>query len=306
MKHYDQYKEFKINLILKYKRNLSRSILEKKIDSFVSINDFLAVEMSRGPDESTGNINYNYQSSINVFYFFTILVKHFNFNKILCIPNFVIKWKEYIDKTGIVFYHDSGELIIPAELKNKIKECMNSDIRFIYFTLMLVQKKTNEGISHANIIVIDLFKNTVERFEPYGSITEDMDESTNDAIENRLLKILELKKFNYIRPLDISPKLGPQKKADAYGGMCVTFSMLYLQLRLMNPDIDQKELVNYLLKKKKKDLINLILRYAKFIELTLKAHSYQIFKVNDHIKYEWFTKQQYIISKKKGKYIWIK
>jgi hypothetical protein len=129
MKHYDQYKEFKINLILKYKRNLSRGILEKNLDSFVSINDFLAVEMSKGPDESTGNINYDYQSYTNVFNFFTILVKHFNFNKILCIPNFVIKWKEYIEKTAVVFYHDNGELIIPSELKSKVKECMNSNVR---------------------------------------------------------------------------------------------------------------------------------------------------------------------------------
>jgi hypothetical protein len=167
----------------------------------------------------------------------------------------------------------------------------------------MIDKLSNKGINHANVIFIYLFKKTLERFEPYGVLFMTSEKKINNAIKTRLLSILELEDFKYLSPLDISPKFGLQSKADAYGGMCVTFSMLYLQLRLMNPDVIQKELVNYLLNKERKDLINIILRYAKFIEITLKKYDYQIFEDEKYIQKKWFDKQEYIISKKNDKII---
>ena len=61
----------------------------------------------------------------------------------------------------------------------------------------------------------------------------------------------ELNNYKYISPVDISPKIGPQGKADAYTGMCLTFSLIYLQLRIMNPEVEQTEVVKYILKKSK-------------------------------------------------------
>lgn len=301
MKYYDKYKKFKTNLILKYKNSLSRNSNQKILDSFISIDDFLAVEMSKGPEEKAGNIFYNYQSVGNTFNFFTILVNHYKFNEILCIPKIVTKWKKYIDLANIVFIFHSDELIIPKKLKKKIKKCMDADIRFIYFTFIISYKDIE--LTHVNMIVIDLFKNTLERFEPYGFINKHEETKVNNAIKNRLLNLLELENFKYLNPLDISPKIGPQKKADAYNGMCATYTMLYLQLRLMNPDIIQKQLVNYLVKMNKTKLINLVLRYAKFIELTLKNYEYQIFENDKYISKKWIKKQEYIISSKEKNFI---
>lgn len=301
MEHYNQYKNFKKKLILKYKKGLSRTSTTGKIlDSFVSIDDFLSVEMSKGPNESPGNINYFYQDYCNVFNFFNILYNHYHFNEILCIPNFVIKYKEYIDSTAIVYFRDVDELIIPYKLISKIKKCMYSNKRFIYF-MLVIDSKSGRQLSHANVIVIDLYKKTLERFEPYGIIKDKLQESINNAIETRLLNILEIDNFKYLAPFDISPNLGPQAKADAYGGMCVTFSMLYLQLRLMNPDIIQKQLINYLVNKK--DLRKLVLRYAKFIETTLKNYDNQIFEQQEYINKKYYSTQDYIISGSNKKYI---
>lgn len=302
MNYYNSYKKFKRNLIYKYKKELSRNnqvqnqVQDQELDKFISINDFLATEMSKGPKEEPGNINYFYQSYANIYNFFTILVNHYNFNQILCIPNFVLKFKNYIDTTSIVYFTDSKELIVPIKLKYKINKCMdvNNNSRFIYCTFMIDNIK-NTGPNHANMIIIDLYKKTLERFEPYGYI-EKFENEINNVISNRLLKIIELNNFTYLSPFDISIKLGPQSKADAYGGMCVTFSMLYLQLRLMNPDTIQKELIEYLIKKDKQVLKKMILRYAKFIEITLKKYNYQIHENDIYVQKKWKSIQKYIIS----------
>lgn len=318
MNHYDSYKKFKKKIIVKYKKKsnklskksskkpskksskkMSRNTVSDNLDKFISINDFLAEEMSKGPKEEKGRINYYYQSYTNIFNFFTILLNYYDFNEILCIPKFVLKFKNYIDITSIVYYLDKKEFIIPIELQNKIKKCSESNVRFLYCTFMIDTMK-NEGINHANILIFDLYKNTVERFEPYGHLHKQTEHEINEAIENRLMRIIDLENFTYLSPFDISPVIGPQKKADAYDGMCISFCMLYLQLRLMNPDTIQKELIEYLSKKDHTDLRKLILKYAKFVELTLKKYYHVIHKNDKYIGEKFNSLQDYLISSEKS------
>lgn len=314
MNHYDSYKKFKKKIILKYKKSgkqttkstskksskkMSRSTESENMDKFISINDFLAEEMSKGPTEEKGTINYHYQSYTNIFNFFTILVNYYDFNEILCLPKFVLKFKNYIDMTSIVYYVDKKEFIIPVELQNKIKKCSESNVRFVYCTFMIDSLK-NKGINHANILIFDLYKNTLERFEPYGHLHKGKEHEINEAIKTRLMRIIDLENFTYLSPFDISPVIGPQTKADAYNGMCISFCMLYLQLRLMNPDTIQKELIEYLSKKDHKELKKLILRYAKFVELTLKNYSRVIYKNDKYIREKFNLLQDYLISSEKS------
>ena len=310
MNHYDSYKKFKKNIIVKYtktskkqskktSKKLSRSTNSEKMDKFISINDFLAEEMSKGPVEDKGKINYYYQSYSNIFNFFTILANYYNFNEIVCIPKFVLKFKEYIDVTSIIYYSDTKEIIVPTKLRDKIKNCFESNVRFVYCTFMIDSSK-NKGINHANILVIDLHKKTIERFEPYGHLNKELEHNINDAIKIRLMRIVDLEDFTYLSPFDISPLKGLQSKADAHDGMCVTFCMLYLQLRLMNPDTIQKELIEYLLEKDKHELKKLILKYAKFVELTLKKYYYVIHENDNYIRKKWNSLQEFIISGEKS------
>jgi uncharacterized membrane protein len=44
----------------------------------------------------------------------------------------------------------------------------------------------------------------------------------------------------------------------------------------MNPDIDRKLIIKYLLSKSKEEIINIILRYAKYIEDTLKKNASEV------------------------------
>jgi len=175
MNHYYLYKKFKKNLITKYKKRSRNNITDNNLDKFVSINNFLAKEISKGPNEELNKINYHYQSYSNIYNFFRILVEYYDFNKILCIPKFTLKYKKYIDLTSIIYFIDRNEFIIPVELKKKIKKCKNSNARFIYCTFMIDNYyNKNENLNHANILIIDLYKQTIERFEPYGVLNNEI------------------------------------------------------------------------------------------------------------------------------------
>ena len=60
---------------------------------------------------------------------------------------------------------------------------------------------------------------------------------------------------------------GLQARLDAFSGLCVTWAILYMHYRLLNPDIDPKKLISYLDKKATK---NFLLRYTKYVEDVLK------------------------------------
>ena len=69
--------------------------------------------------------------------------------------------------------------------------------------------------------------------------------------------------------------------------MCVTITMMYLHMRILNPDIKQKKIINYFLEKDKKELKTIILKYARFVELTLKRNKNVTIKLQDNIlKYD--------------------
>ena len=74
--------------------------------------------------------------------------------------------------------------------------------------------------------------------------------------------------FTYIPPSKYEPKDGLQERLDAFSGMCVTWSILYLHYRILNPDIPPKRLINYL---DKKITRNVLLRYTKYVEDVLKG-----------------------------------
>ena len=56
--------------------------------------------------------------------------------------------------------------------------------------------------------------------------------------------------------------------------------MMYLHLRILNPDIKQTKIVKHLLSYNSKKLKELILRYARHVERTLKNNSKLIEKFN--------------------------
>ncbi len=269
------------------RRKLARveilSKYDKNKDKFISIDEYLSEEISKGPKASPGQINYWYQNYENIFNYFLIILNKFKELELLCIPNHVLKQGKIIIRAASAYFVNDNYIFVPNNMKNELKKCESiGTTRFIYFTFIIVQKSLEE-LTHANIVIIDIHKKTIERFEPYGyiPISNKIDKLFNEDV----LPKLELTNYKYIPPTEISPKIGIQSKADAYYGMCVTISMMYLQLRIMNPDVPIKKVINYLLKMTKEKLTSIILKYAKYVEETLKDNTKYVNELNEQLYY---------------------
>ena len=241
----------------------------------------ISKKSSMGSMETLGEIHYHYQKYDNIFNFFDILMKKDkNIKEVLCIPDVGRKWMRSFLKVNLNKDKlDTSELMmknvkpvdpeVSIDLFNQmIKKCKK---RIIAVTVQLIVE--GKPGTHANMLVIDAKKKTVELFEPHGKRSE---QTTMDSLEgaynisDKLLKKYFEKFFHdykYISPKDYLPSYGFQAKIDAYSGLCVTWSTMYLHYRVLNPDSNSKEITKHIKKKVNKDFL---LKYAKYIEQTVK------------------------------------
>tara|TARA_B110000208_G_C11800888_1_gene442268 strand:- start:10100 stop:10975 length:876 start_codon:yes stop_codon:yes gene_type:complete len=276
-------KEYKTDVLNKYDKNK---------DKFITIDEYLDKELNLGPNEKSYKTSYNYQNLHNIYnYFFLIKLKEVNKYKVLCLPNFIIN---DINLDGTVYKLRNTILvniyynyyIIPKNLKELIEKCRNNKNHIlIYLTCGISFGKDIDKKRHTNMVIINLQKNTIERFEPHGNCKRisDINNKVN-ILFKKMLKDIDLK-FKYISPIELSNKIGIQEVADSYSGMCTTISMLYLQMRLINLDKKQRDIINYFLKKDKKKLKDLILRFAKYIKNKLEKYYIEINNLNNELIY---------------------
>lgn len=260
--------------IIKKKYEELKLKFDKNKDGLISLDEYLSDELSQGPKAKPSSIDYNYQHYENIYNYFVIEFKKKRKFKILCAPNFVLKYGksfEYQIRASIIYNFHKDEFYFNDRIVNAVKKCLNqTDIRFIFFGFVLINSSSFAD-THANMIIVDLYKKTFERFEPYGYGNLRDEKKIDLRLKEQGKEILGLNKnYKYISPINISPKLGVQSIADAFCGLCVTISMMYLHLRVLNPDISQKKIIKFLVKRDKKDLKTMILKYARHVEVTLK------------------------------------
>jgi len=286
----------KSNKIHSYK-NKSRKIGKKsrkrkskkdhlKTDDIIDVP--LSNKISLGTFETEGDKNYHYQAYNNIYsYFGQILKQDKNLAKILCFPDNKNEWMNTFIKVNLDDKNiNSSELVIqnislvgPEENLNKIldlvRSCENKGHKFFVITVMLVVP--GKPGSHANILILDLKEKTIELFEPHGKRTEmttmDSLEGAYKISDNLLKKMFSkiLPKYSYISPQNYLPTYGLQWRIDSYTGLCVSWTMLYIHYRILNPNIERKRLVQYMNTFTKK----FILRYVKQVEETIKNTKFE-------------------------------
>jgi glutaredoxin len=168
---------------------------------------------------------------------------------------------------------------VPDNFWNSLKRC-NGGKRFIVFPFGFSCKKSG----HANYIIYDSYKRTMERFETHGDINEILDKSllpcVDAPVDDHLQMLFEenmgrdfIRK--YYKPLEFCPKLGfqtlqekePYKMYDP-SGFCAAWSCWYADLRLLNGDVDSKTLIRKTIKALKSSpekLTDFIRNYSQFI-----------------------------------------
>lgn len=240
-------------------------------------------KISLGTLATEGSDDFHYQAYENIFTFFTkILEKDNHLKDILCFPKSKYDWLNSFIRINLDDEDINSSILVERNvslrnaesnlkiIKDLVRTCESKGKRFFVMTIMLIVP--GKPGSHANIIVIDLKEKSIELFEPHSKTTE---LSTLDSLEgaytisNRLLRKTFAKilpKYTYIAPNDYLPRYGLQSKTDAYTGLCITWSMIYVHYRILNPEKSRKEIIKHMNKIKRR----FILRYAGYVEQLIK------------------------------------
>ena len=258
---------------------------DKNNDNFVSIAEYLDANKSLGPKAYQGKLNYHYQDFHNFMNYFMWMIDNDPKIKILCIPDSTIRFKGHYYRGAMVVSYDDKLTIVPQTIKKGIFDCLQSETRFVIMSLM-VFNTTRDGFGHQNILLFDRKLKTIERFEPHGhhswfsgEDTEKIKRISNHVNQTVVKMVLKyLPRYSYILPEMISPPNGIQCKSDSYNGMCITWCMIYLHLRILNPRMPSQQLYQKILRRPAKDLTAMCLRYARRVERVLKRENLEYHK----------------------------
>jgi hypothetical protein len=124
------------------------------------------------------------------------------------------------------------------------------------------------SFGHANYLLFDKKKKTLERFESFGKVDSDciadkkIDSKIKKLFEDNL-KNTEYSNFTYMKPLQIFPEDNVQtiqedetrwkeRSQNNPVGFCSVWSLWYIDLRTSNPDVEPKKLIKDAIKEIRK------------------------------------------------------
>jgi hypothetical protein len=246
----------------------------------------IAKYVSKGSEETDGDMFYKYTNYNIIFLFFKYLLNNnTKLKEILCFPQKIYEWNNifiniYLDKKGInnkqklISKFKSNNIFTDIDnVKTIINNCEINNCRFFIFIFALTTNM-NVRYSHANIVIGDIKEKTVELFEPHGKrhYDSELDEllgayNISDKLIKKFFKHI-IPNYKYISPQIYLPSKGLQGSVDAFSGICITWTMLYLHYRILNPQKNKKTIINHLKTLKR----NFILRYIKYVELEIKKN----------------------------------
>lgn len=212
-----------------------------------------STKISRGTRATVGNIDFHYQKYANMSSFFNIIglpnLYHTLFNiELVC-----------MDDNIVPIYNDKVKLT-------------HVTCKFIIF---VVNVMTSEG-NHANVALVNNHHKTIEFFEPHGH-RKNKNSGIADFKGLYIEKVKVLKKvfsviiprYVFINSIDHCKKTSFQTEIDPdeNTGFCITWCILFIHYRCLNPHILLSKLIIYLSK-----IITPVklLKYAKFVEDTVK------------------------------------
>jgi len=156
----------------------------------------------------------------------------------------------------VIYWKDRNTYYLDENVELYIKRVLNLKHRIIFMKLVISSPES----LHANIIIYDRERNTLMRFEPYGD-WEFADSYYLDKFIIRLFKKCldnkAVKTLKYLRPANYLDKTKFQSSSESNRslsvgdprGYCLAWSMWFLELKLLNPDFDEKILVETALDK---------------------------------------------------------
>lgn len=168
--------------------------------------------------------------------------------------------KDYVCHSQKIFNHviiwkSIDKIFVSPWLEDSIYETLNlyPDIELIIFKLTILNDMNQ---SHANMIIYDVDKNIIERFDPYG-IVPYIDSESIDAYLSGLFTSI-IPDVEYISPQLTSNGISFQVYSDENNsnnyvendpnGFCVAWCLWYSEMRAMNSDVCPKNLIKFSVK----------------------------------------------------------
>ena len=203
------------------------------------------------------------------------------------------------NKKEYIFNKKDFDIELPGKVSiNEFKELLNDakkrGRRFTILPLIIRWSCNYKFEGHSNLLIFDFEKNIVERFEPYGYISQFSEDEiiVSKAFNSDFKKILKKinPKFKYIDPSQ-SLKKGPQhfeesqltrysiiKNSKDPEGFCGAWSLWYADLRLSNPDKSPNELIIKALKSIKTSNTRFLRKFIRNYSLFLVKERYKFLK----------------------------
>lgn len=194
--------------------------------------------------------------------------------KIVCV------WKGTTGDGGMFFENKKGFEVKDWVLK-ELKRCFSQTKS--RFTVGILSLTLDTGVSHANALIFDSENKIITRFEPHGAGLEINYNVGELDSQIGIWMGRNLNGWTYQAPIHYCPTSGPQtletkiyydsKMKALYGenlnkeagGFCSAWSLLFLHYRLVNPELSDRDIVEYMVSESGEILFNRIREYVAFI-----------------------------------------
>lgn len=177
------------------------------------------------------------------------------------ILNYYLNYKNIKIKNDFLNFEiiwDGQKIFYPNNLDKEINKFKTDDKKRFYIIPIGIELG---GKAHANILIYDKEKNSMERFEPHGNTYPKnfyyFPKKLDDFLKQHFSKLFS--KLNYIDIKTILPKIGFQtlellehsknKQLGDPGGFCAVWCIWYAYNRIKYDNIENTKLVNKLIQK---------------------------------------------------------
>lgn len=220
----------------------------------------------------------------------------------------------YLQKPELVLYIQKeaenklkfmeSELLIDMMSYNiLLKSINNKRYRFIFMMLSITSEcpEIINRSGHANAILIDKENKTIERWEPYGFISESpryskyIHDEITKHLTDKFIDGVYITKYidnSYLTEKGFQHLQCLEKEIPDDIGFCEAWSVWYLDQRLSYPDIPVKDLLEKMKKEilSNKSLSKFIAGYSKYITQFLDKNNFpvkfneKVIHLNKHLK----------------------
>ncbi len=172
-------------------------------------------------------------------------------------------------------------LIIHPELIQNVRKCKeryySTPLTLTTSSIYEIDKFSN---GHSNILFFDNVNKTIDRYDPHGAecLKDGQNvycptynqEGIDDFLKISFKKLLP--EYKFIDLQTACPYFGPQVKHETgtRNGYCVTWSLMFVVLRLLNPEFSVSKLNSVLTEGGSEQMYSKMLKFAKFYSDVIK------------------------------------